>query len=69
MCGNCNWTHEHEYADFVVCPHCGHEHRDWSAPEDDFIYTGSVHDCEECEEKFVLFVNWSVSYTTSADIL
>lgn len=52
---------DHKYTDELVCPYCGHEHRDsWEASDDD----GSFW-CGECDAEFSYTRHISVSYSTS----
>ena len=38
-----------EWTDAPVCPHCGHEHRDWWEWLDD---EDGEHDCDNCGRVF-----------------
>ena len=45
----------------VICPHCGHIYRDsWEYNGDD----GTVQECIECSEKFILYIDFEVHYCT-----
>lgn len=55
---------DHEGTREIVCPHCGHEHRDsWETGDygrvEDYDYT-----CHECEEDFRVTRHVSVTYST-----
>ncbi len=53
---------EHEYTAEIVCPHCGYKYGDsWEYNNDD----GNKIECECCDKKFILSVNFSVDYSTS----
>jgi hypothetical protein len=49
---------DHRYTHEIVCPHCGHKHRDsWE-------YGEGEHDCALCERPFDLTRDVSVTYST-----
>lgn len=49
----------HAYTDQIVCPWCGHEHQhSWE-------YQGDTIDCVECDRRFDVERDTSVTYTTS----
>lgn len=53
---------DHEYTDYPVCPHCGHEHTDWECHGD-----GEEEDvrCESCDELMDVSTNMWIIYSTS----
>lgn len=54
----------HQSTDEAVCPHCGYEYSDsWEMRDT------ALCECPECEVEFTLWVNTSISYTTSKKVL
>lgn len=52
---------DHEYTDEIVCPYCCFEFKDsWEISD----AGESVQTCWECQKKFVLCVDHSISYST-----
>lgn len=55
---------DHEYTDEVVCPHCGHQHRD----SYEFFGSGEEYSegvqCHRCERLFDASMQIKVSYST-----
>lgn len=54
--------YETDYTNFMVCPHCGHKHRDsWE------IFPNSEdgeYDCEECSKRFLWHRLIEITYST-----
>lgn len=49
----------HEHTDGVICPWCGHNHKDsWEMDE-------GQHKCGSCSKPFWLGVTTRITYTTS----
>lgn len=51
--------HDTQGTDEIVCPHCGHEHRD-SFEFDD----SGITECEACEKPFTYNREISITYST-----
>lgn len=50
----------------LVCPYCGHEHKDLSGfIEDEEEWTEYEYDCEECGETFSWHYTIRYNFTTS----
>ena len=49
---------DHEYTEYVVCPHCGYE------DSDTWDYEGGKYYCNACNNPFWVVVNVSVTYST-----
>lgn len=59
---------DHEYTDEVVCPHCGHKHRDsydFFGDSDEDVNA----ECDECGGVFVATRNVSIDYSTRKKVL
>ncbi len=51
-----------KFTENITCPFCGHEDTDsWESND----WSGTVQNCESCDEEFNLTVEIDVSYTTS----
>lgn len=51
---------DHRLTRNIVCPHCGHEHRDsWEMPD------GGDMDCYECDREFRYSRDVTVTYSSS----
>lgn len=52
----------HRYTEWIVCPHCGYEHRDTT----DYGDSGSF-DCESCDKPFKFEAIYAITYNTEKE--
>jgi hypothetical protein len=57
-------TINHDYTRDIVCPYCGHEHRDsWEISKNEDGAGGDM-ECQECDKTFSWHCTVSVDYCT-----
>ena len=69
MCGECHqkrvdkriaeFDGDTDYMDDIVCPYCGYVHTDC------FEWSDGENECSDCERKFEMYRDVTVTYSTS----